>query len=84
MEATLRAVETTGTIDEHHELRLDDALPVPGPMRVRVIVMYPLAEEWDENEFLRAAARNPAFEDLKDPREDIYSLDDGEPFRDEA
>jgi hypothetical protein len=46
--------------------------------------MYPVDERWDENEWLRAAARNPAFADLAAREEDIYSLSDGEPFHDEA
>jgi hypothetical protein len=84
METPLTAVEVTGTIDEHHQLQLDEVLPVSGPRRVRVIVMYPVDERWDENEWLRAAARNPAFADLAAREEDIYSLSDGEPFHDEA
>lgn len=83
MEATMTAIETTGRV-EHHRLKLDAALPVPGPMRVRVIVLYPLTEGSDEREWLRAAAQNPAFEDLAAPEEDIYSLEDGEPFIDPA
>jgi hypothetical protein len=47
---------------------------------VRVIVLYETDNESDEREWLRAAARNPAFASLADPEEDIYSLDDGEPF----
>ncbi len=82
MESTLAAIETTGTVDEKQQLRLDEALPLPGPQRVRVIVLYPIDEESDETEWLRAAAANPVFESLADPAEDIYSLDDGEPFRD--
>ena len=84
MEATLTAIEATGTIDENRQLRLDELLPVSGPVRVRVIVLYPLNEEWDETEWLQAAARNPAFDSLNDPEEDIYSLADGKPFRDEV
>jgi len=84
MENTMAAIEVTGTIDEYHQLHLDDPLPVSGPMRVRVIVMYPLVDDWDEAEWLRAAARNPAFAFLKDSVEDIYSVDDGKPFDDEA
>jgi len=38
----------------------------------------------DEEEWLRAAARNPVFKDLEAPEEDLYSLEDGEPFRDQA
>jgi hypothetical protein len=84
METTMTAIEMTGRIDEHHQLQLDDPLPVSGPMRVRVIVLYPIEDEEDEKAGLRAAACNPAFEFLKDPEEDIYSLSDGEPFRDQA
>ena len=84
MEATLTALETTGMVDEHHRLRLDTALPFSGPMRVRVILLYPLAEGEDEEEWLRAATRNPAFDDLAAPEEDIYSLADGEPFVDQT
>jgi len=84
MEATMTAIETTGTIDEHHQLQLDSPLSIPGPLRVRVIVMYPLVEEWDETEWLQAAARNPAFDFLQDPEEDIYSLADGKPFHDQG
>ncbi len=84
MEATMTAVEMTGMIDEHRQLQLDEVLPIAGPMRVRVIVLYPLYEEWDEAEWLRAVSRSPAFDDLNDPVEDIYSLSDGMPFHDEA
>jgi hypothetical protein len=84
MEAAMTAIETTGTVDEDHRLKLDEALPVSGPMRVRVIVLYPLPEGIDEDEWLRAAARNPVFRDLESPEEDVYSLEDGDPFLDQA
>ncbi len=84
MEVAMTAIETTGIIDEHHQLQLDSLLPIPGPMRVRIIVLYPRSDEWDETEWLQAAARNPAFAFLNDSEEDIYSLADGEPFRDEV
>lgn len=84
METTMTAIEMTGRIDEHHQLQLDGPLPMSGPVRVRVIVLYPVDDEWDETEWLQAAAHNPAFDFLNDPEEDIYSLADGEPFRDEV
>lgn len=84
MEPTMTAIEVTGRIDEHHQLQLDNPLPVSGPMRVRVIVLYSIEEEGDEIEWLQAAARNPAFDYLNDTEEDIYSLADGAPFRDKA
>lgn len=39
-------------------------------------------EEISEREWLRAAATNPAFDFLDDPREDIYGREDGRPFGD--
>ncbi len=83
MESALTAVEMTGTIDEHRQLQLDGELPVRGPMRVRVLVLYPLSDEWDETQWLQAAARNPAFAFLNDAEEDLYTLADGKPFHDE-
>jgi len=84
MAATARAIETTGTVDGDHHLRLDGPLPIEGPSRVRVIILFPDEADIDEAEWLRAAATNPAFDFLKDPTEDIYSPTDGEPFRDEG
>lgn len=84
MDARLTAIELTGTIDEQHCLQLDNVLPVSGPKRVRVIVLYPLDESWGEAEWLSAAARNPAFADLGAPEEDVYSLADGKPYYDEV
>jgi antitoxin (DNA-binding transcriptional repressor) of toxin-antitoxin stability system len=36
----------------------------------------------EEQEWLKIAVRNPAFDSLKDSREDIYTLKDGQPFSD--
>lgn len=84
MEQTMVAVETSGRVDEQHRLQLDAPLPIAGPRRVRVIVLYAADDDWDENEWLLAVAQNPAFDFLKDAAEDIYSPTDGVPFRDEA
>ena len=85
MEVTMTAIETTGTVDKDRRLSLDEALPVSGPMRVRVIVLYPLPDGLDdEDEWLRAATRNPVFQGLEALEEDIYSLEDGVPFGDQA
>ena len=84
MDPTLTAIELTGTVNERHELQLDDILPIEGPKRVRVIVLYSPVDELDEGERLRAAALSPAFDLLRDPEEDIYTLADGKPVHDEA
>lgn len=84
METTLTAIELAGTVDEYHNLQLDDVIPITGPKRVRVIVLYSPADESDEREWLRAATENPAFAFLKDAAEDIYTPLDGKPVHDEA
>ncbi|HZY43055.1 MAG TPA: hypothetical protein VFF59_13775 [Anaerolineae bacterium] len=42
-----------------------------------------MIDEPGESEWLYAAARNPAFAFLHEPQEDIYTLDDGQPFNDD-
>ena len=84
MNAALRAIEVAGTIDEQHQLHLDEQLPVSGPSRVRVIILVPDQTDMDERKWLRAAASNPAFDFLKDPEEDLYTPADGKPFRDQG
>ena len=83
MQSVLTAVEMTGTVDQERRLHLDRPLPFAGPARVKVIVLYPLAEEISETEWLRAAARNPAFAYLHEAAEDIYTVTDGKPFHDD-
>ncbi|MDD5615209.1 MAG: hypothetical protein PHH85_03315 [Candidatus Methanoperedens sp.] len=64
MDVAVKAIETTGTIDAQHQLLLDETLPVPGPTRVRVIILLPEDADSDEKEWLYAAASNPAFDFL--------------------
>ena len=81
-EGVSKALEVMGTIDEQHQLRLDSPLPLSGPSRVRVIIVFPEeadVTDMDEKEWLRAGGQNPAFDFLKDPTEDRYTLRDGKP-----
>ena len=82
METPLQAVELIGTIDEKGQLHLDEPISAVGQGRVRVILL-PEEAKIRENKWLKAAASNPAFDFLKDPAEDIYTLDDGQPFNDQ-
>jgi hypothetical protein len=83
VERTLRAIDTTGTVDERRQLHLDEPLPLTASGKVRVIVLIS-EEDSEDREWLRAAATNPAFEFLGDPEEDVYTLDDGRPFGDQG
>jgi hypothetical protein len=83
MSTPVRAIETTGVIDDERHLQLDTPLPVTGSGRVRVIVLFEEdSEEIVESEWLYAATTNPAFSFLKEAGEDIYTLADGRPFDD--
>jgi hypothetical protein len=68
--------ELHGVVDDQH--RLNALVPdeiAPGP--VKIIIEIPPGEE-DERAWARAIGR--IWEaDWSDPREDIYSLEDGEP-----
>lgn len=82
MQITTKAIETVGTIDNQRQLVLDEPLPIIGSKRVRIIILIPEAEI-SEQEWLHAAAVNQAFDFLKEPEEDIYTLADGRPFNDQ-
>jgi hypothetical protein len=79
----MKAIETTGLVDEQSHLVLDGPLPIAGPGRVRVIILVPEEADISELEWLKAAVTNPAFDFLKEPEEDIYTLADGKPFHDQ-
>ncbi len=74
MAMSLKAVELEGMIDENRQLKIEGQ----GPQRVRIILLYPGNEDddIDEEEWLYAAARNPAFAFLKEDSEDLYTLQD--------
>ena len=80
MEIVDKAFETTATIDANRQLVLDEPLPVIGPAKVRVIILLQEEVDTDEKEWLRSASINPAFDFLKEPEEDLYTLSDGKPF----
>ena len=75
--APMKAIELTGVIDEQHRLQalVPDALPA-GP--VRLIVLIP-----DEDDTGALWANGVAAEwadELRDARQDIYTMQDGLPL----
>jgi hypothetical protein len=78
----MKAIEVTGTVDAQHRLTLDQPLPADISNRVRVIILVPEDGEIDERAWYAAAAKNPAFEFLRESAEDIYTAKDGKPFHD--
>jgi len=78
----LTAIETTATVGVNRQLLLDEDLPENVSAKVRVIVLF-AEEDFSENEWLKAASKNEAFNFLNDDAEDIYTLADGKPLEDE-
>jgi hypothetical protein len=66
-----------GEIDAHHQLQaqMPEALP-PGP--IRILVLLPDEDEANEA-WMQGIAQEWAAE-LGDPREDIYTIEDGQPI----
>ena len=78
----MKAIETTGQIDEEGNLHLSKPL-LEKDKRVKVIVLIPESEiEEEEVLWLKSVSKSPSFGFLEDPAEDIYSLKDGKPFHD--
>ncbi len=84
MDNIMKAIETTGIVDEQHRLILDEILPITEKGKVRVIIFLPEESDTSEQEWLKAATANPAFDFLKEPEEDIYTREDGKPFHDKG
>ena len=95
MATEIRAVEVGGVLNEDGQVALDEPLRAIPPGRVRLIVLAsenattvtiaaaPAKIDTEEREWLSAAMANAAFAFLSDPAEDVYTSDDGQPFRDE-
>jgi len=72
----MKAIELTGDIDEQHRLQahVPEELPI-GP--VRLIVLLP--EEDDAGGAWGQGIAKAWADELRDSRQDIYTLDDGQP-----
>ena len=79
----MRAIEINVKTDSQGHLKLNYPLHKKG-QNVRVIILVDDNSYIDEDEklWLNAVSSNPAFDFLKEPEENIYSIKDGEPFND--
>ena len=73
----MRAIEINAKTDIHGHLKLNYPLH-KSEQNVRVIILV----DEEEQLWLNAVSLNPAFDFLKEPEENIYSMNDGEPFND--
>ena len=73
----MRAIEINAKTDIQGHLKLNYPLH-KSEQNVRVIILV----DEEEQLWLNAVSSNPAFDFLKEPEENIYSMNDGEPFND--
>ena len=73
----MKAIELIGAVDAQHRLKAEVPVDLaPGPVRLLVLV-----PEQDETEavWMRAIASEWS-EELNYPRQDLYTLEDGQPI----
>lgn len=71
----MKPIELIGHIDEHHRLQVEVPHDVqPGPVKITLV-----AATEEEADDWRALINHAWAKDWNDPREDIYTLEDGEP-----
>jgi hypothetical protein len=76
----MSVLTVTGHVDDQHRLtaNVPDTVP-PGPVTVQI---SPATDEDDAGGAWMAGIAREWENELSDPREDIYTLHDGEPIRD--
>ena len=78
----MRAIEIVSKTDKTGLLKINYKLD-KSESNVRVLILLDDDnEQEDEKLWMRSISRNPAFNFLNDPAEEIYSSNDGEPLND--
>ncbi len=79
----MRAIEINSKTDKFGHLKIDYKLnKSERNVRVLILIEEESYEVEEEKLWLNSISRNPAFDFLSEPSEDIYSPKDGEPFND--
>ena len=79
----MKAIEINSKTDKTGHLKIDYKLD-KSERNVRVLILLEDDSSAQEEEklWMNSITANPAFHFLSDPVENIYSLNDGEPFND--
>lgn len=75
----MKAIELTSKTNQAGHLKIDLDLNVKNSA-VRVLIL--MDENDEEKDWANYALKSEAFDFLKEPEEDIYSIRDGKPFND--
>ncbi len=79
----MKAIEIKSKTDKDGHLKLDYQLGnAELHVRILILVEEEISQEEEENIWMDSLTKNPAFNFLKEPEEDVYSLKDGEPLND--
>ena len=79
----MRAIEINSRTDKTGHLRIDYQLDTSEKdVRILILVDDEKSEIEEEKLLLNYISNNPSFNFLNDPKEDIYSINDGEAFND--
>jgi hypothetical protein len=77
----VQALEMKAQIDEKGQLVIEKPLLADLHKRVKIIILFEQEEdEFNDEKWLHSLAVNTAFDFLKDEAEDIYTIEDGQPF----
>jgi len=79
----MKAIEINSKTDKKGHLKIDYKIG-KSERNVRILILLDDYNSMpdDEKIWVDSISTNPAFDFLKDPTEDIYSLNDGESFHD--
>ena len=79
----MRAIEINLKTDKFGHLKIDYPLnKSERKVRVLILVEDDSTEILEENILMNSISKNPAFDFLGEPEEDVYSQKDGEPLND--
>lgn len=77
----VQTLKMTAQVDGTGQLIIEKPLLTVLNKQVKIIVLFEEeTDEFDEATWLQSLSVNPAFDFLKDDAEDIYTLEDGQPF----
>ncbi len=76
----MKAIELRTRTEEDGSIKLAHT-GLNGGVLVRVLILSEEDENSEEKLYLETISRNPAFDFLNEPEEDVYSAKDGKPFK---
>ncbi len=75
----MKAVELRARTEKDGSIKIEHT-GLSGGMLVRILILSEEEEGEDEKRYLKTISKNPAFDFLNEPEEDVYSPKDGKPF----